>query len=184
MVLERHQHIDIRHTFWDGISSFVSVKTRETWSFLKISRCVCGDKVKHFKPKHDYFPKPNPSKVNCSVSSSHFRSTDLLGAGMEGKKRNRGEEESEIEKRMSYEMSLVWLLLSSSVQWSLPPWESAVWTKTTDGRGRRSSCSQSSSHLCRLPLITGRRKRRRWRNSRSGAGRREKRNAGTRRGKV
>ena len=29
---------------------------------------------------------------------------------------------------MSYEVSLVWLLLSSSVQWSLPPWESAVWT--------------------------------------------------------
>ncbi|KAK5851121.1 hypothetical protein PBY51_001940 [Eleginops maclovinus] len=38
------------------------------------------------------------------------------------------EERGKIEKRMSYEVSLVWLLLSSSVQWSLPPWESAVWT--------------------------------------------------------
>lgn len=30
---------------------------------------------------------------------------------------------------MSYEMSLAWLLLSSSIQRSLLPWESAVWTK-------------------------------------------------------
>lgn len=31
-------------------------------------------------------------------------------------------------------MSSVWLLLSSSAQWSLPPWESAVWIKpVTEG---------------------------------------------------
>ena len=179
MVLERHQHTDIRHTFWDGISTFVSMKPPDTLN--EMSRYF-QDTFAPTKPdiflrfpnaKHDYFPKPNQvGFVPCSVSSSHFRSTDLLGAGTEGgRKKKRGEEkeESEIEKRMSYEMSLVWLLLSSSVQWSLPPWESAVWTKTTDGGGRRSSCRRSSSHLCRLPLINGRRKRRRWKNGWSGA---------------
>lgn len=78
------------------------------------------------------------------------------------KERHRKEERekgSGIEKRMSYEMSLVWLLLSSSVQWSLPPRESAVWTKPLMEGANGAAARQSSSHLCKLSLIYRRRKR-------------------------
>lgn len=59
------------------------------------------------------------------VCSLHLRVSNTLDFLHEGRKRGEGNDE----KRMSHEMSLVWLLLSSSVQRSLLPWESAVWRK-------------------------------------------------------
>lgn len=67
--------------------------------------------------------------------------------------RERGRErESEIEKGMSYEMSLVRLLLSSSVQWSLPPWESAVWTEPLmeGAKGAAADGAHPTSASCHL----------------------------------
>lgn len=89
--------------------------------------------------------------------------------------RKRGNEEmgrkSETEKRMNYGMSLVWLLLSSSVRWSLPPWESAVWTRLLmeEARGAAAGRAHSTSAGCHLSPGGGggrakRRRRRRWRS--------------------
>ena len=59
---------------------------------------------------------------------------------------------------MSYEMSLVWLLLSSSVQWSLPPWESAVWTKPLmeGANGTAAGKAHPTSASCHLSTGGGR----------------------------
>lgn len=82
----------------------------------------------------------------------------MLDVRMEGESEERkGEEEKEIEKRMSYEMSLVWLLLSSSIQWSLPPWESAVWTKPLMERASGAAADEAhpTSASCRLSTAGG-----------------------------
>lgn len=65
---------------------------------------------------------------------------------------------SEIEKRMSYGMSLVWLLLSSSAQWSLPPWESAVWIQPLmeGASGAAADRAHPTSASCHLSTGRGR----------------------------
>lgn len=98
-----------------------------------------------------------------------FRAVNMLEGEKEAREGER-EEESEIEKRMSYGMSLVWLLLSSSVQWSLPPWESAVWTKPLMERANRAAADKAHPTSRKLSLINRRRKRRRTQSSQSGAG--------------
>lgn len=68
----------------------------------------------------------------------------MLGVRIEGEARK-----SETETGMRYGMSLVWRLLSSSVQWSLPPWESAVWTKPLmeEANADRAHPTSPSCHL-------------------------------------
>lgn len=83
-----------------------------------------------------------------SVCSLYFRGINMLGEG----------EESEIQKRMSSEMSLVWLLLSSSAQWSLPPGESAVWIKPlmAGANGAAADRAHPTSVSCHLSTGGGR----------------------------
>ena len=95
----------------------------------------------------------------------HFSTLDVQDGGMEGggaeaRKEKEERKGSGMEKRMSYGMSLVWLLLSSSAQWSLPPWESAVWTKPLTEGASGAAADGAQPHLCKLSLINGRRKRR------------------------
>ncbi len=96
-----------------------------------------------------------------SVCSLDFRAINMLGVRMEGEREAREwgrEQESEIEKRMSYDMSLVWLLLSSSAQWSLPPWESTVWTKPLMewANGAAADRAHPTSASCHLSTGGGR----------------------------
>lgn len=80
-------------------------------------------------------------------------------------------EESEIQKRMSYEMSLVWLLSSSSAQWSLPPGESAVWIKPlmAGANGAAADRAHPTSASCHLSTGGGR-----WGDGRAGVREKEK----------
>lgn len=71
---------------------------------------------------------PSSSKLiqlHCFYKRQIFRSNWCIL--LTRKTRQVFKEECEIEKRMSYVVSVVSLLPSSSLLWSLPPWESAVW---------------------------------------------------------
>lgn len=109
---------------------------------------------------------PSSSKLiqlHCFYKRQIFRSNWCIL--LTRKTRQVFKEECEIEKRMSYVVSVVSLLPSSSLLWSLPPWESAVWiTPLIEGASgaaaHKAHPTSASCHFCKLSLRNGKTKKR------------------------
>lgn len=122
--------------------------------------------VSLFNHRAAYFARERSARIS-GVSPFFFRVVNMLGVRMEWEReakerRKRGGKWNWEEDELWDVFSLAAIIIICSVV--ITALGVCCLDQTADGGGQWSSCTQSSSHLCKLPLFNRRMKRRRKRS--------------------